>query len=372
MMNRVTQTARDWRVKEKHSEMIKPYLADPDMSYPELDDLFPTPFQFEFPPMDSGDWIQLNPEGVQEIAGCAISCRHIRGCSNPVRCYYMRAPINEKANVDQWKILPHIVYGSGALAGWRSTYNWPVSKGDIEWHPGEGLFGEIWINPPDGDWSLLYDDTLPGATTFLVLKVQFKQKDGSTCTDLVSVLCDQCTMATAIAFDDDSTADTIAPDSSITVYVTGGEPPYTWSTTSLGYSFATTVTDVPYNTLTCVDGDCDVDFDPYCEFTITDDCDTQDTAQVRNTAGSAWNLVDSCVVAAGGQEAIGYDGKYKYIENYCTVCPGDTCPDACDACWGNETCGSGSYSSAMEDNPFCPGETTKCCLLSWYQYEWGC
>lgn len=372
MMRRITQTAVDWKVKEKHSEKIKPYLVDPDASYPMMDDLWPTPYPFEFPGMDAGDWTDVYPgEVIPEISGCAISCSHpSRTCDGPVKCYYMRAPIDEKPNVDAWKIIPHISYGSGAIASWRATYLWPID-GDIVWFPNKGLFGEIWIYPPEGDWSNLYDETSPSAETFIVLKLQFTQKDGHTCTDLVSVACDECATAAAIAFDDDSTADTIAPGGDVTVYVTGGIGPYTWSTTSLGYSFASNVTDEPYNTLSCVEGDCDVDFDPYCAFTITDKCDTQDSSQIRNTAGSTWTEIDNCVVAAGGQEAIGYSGKYKYIENYCTVCPGDTCPEECAACAAN-SCGLGSYSSAMEDNPFCPGETTKCCLLSWYQYEWGC
>ena len=367
MMQRVTQTSRDWVTKEKHSEMIKPYLADPDLSYPGMDDLWPTPYPNEFPPMDAGDWTNVDTGAPVTKLGCAISCRQIRGCDNPVRCYYMRVPADEKSRVDGWMVIPHITYSGAALLAWKSTYQWPIEVGDIEWHPEAGLFGEIWINPPAGDWSNLYTETSPITDTFLVLKIQFTQEDGSKCTDIVTVICDQCEDAVAISFDDASTADTIAPGGSITVYVKDGFPPYYWSVGgAAGYSFATSATDVPQNTLSCANGSCGVEYDPKVTVTITDNCDTQCNGTIRSTGGQWSDAVESCGCTCTGTDETcsdvtncpgglaeyivgeerwlaGYEGNQCYVGGDCTMDCVHTPPCTCKNCLPACVCNAAGY-----------------------------
>lgn len=313
MMNRVTQTARDWKVQEKHSENIKPYLADPDWSYPGLDDLWPTPFPFEFPPMDTSEWSNINPVQTA-LGGCAISCNQIRGCDQPIKCYFMRVSPEEASRVEGWSIRPHISYDASDILDWKTSFNWPTSQGDIEYERDAGVarLGEIWINPPDGDWSNLYAQMNPPSQTFIVLKVQFRQSDGSTCEDLVSVLCSPCENVTPVVFDDESTPDTIAPGGSITVTVTGGLGPFYWSVSgATGYYFVSNLTEGRTNLLICADGDCDSEYDPYVTITITDNCDNQCSGTIQSTA-SQW--------CEDFNYSIGFGGA-------CNNC-GDTCRPA--------------------------------------------
>ena len=61
-----------------------------------------------------------------------------------------------------------------------------------------------------------------------------------------------CPPTIPFAFDDASTPDEIDPGSGITVFVTGGCPPYTWDNPGNGYTWASgTTTWGTSNTLTC-------------------------------------------------------------------------------------------------------------------------
>jgi hypothetical protein len=103
-----------------------------------------------------------------------------------------------------------------------------------------------------------------------------------------------------LAFDDASTPDTIAKNSGITVYVTGGCGPFTFATSSLGYSFTDGVETENRNaTLNCADGTCGSDYAVTCALTVTDSCDTVVTATIRNTEGD-WDEIDSCSWSIAG------------------------------------------------------------------------
>lgn len=100
-----------------------------------------------------------------------------------------------------------------------------------------------------------------------------------------------------------SSSPTIAQGGSITLHVSSDgltTPPYTWSTTSNGYSFdkSTTDNDLEEVTLSCASGSCGVNFDVTATVTVTDNCGTQFTAKIRNTAGG-WSLCDVANVSIG-------------------------------------------------------------------------
>lgn len=92
-----------------------------------------------------------------------------------------------------------------------------------------------------------------------------------------------------LTFDDASTPDTIVKGSAISIYVTGGCPPFTFSTNSLGYTFNEGVTS--YSTemrtanLACVTGTCGTNYAVVANFTITDGCGSSVSSSVRNTSG---------------------------------------------------------------------------------------
>jgi len=93
-----------------------------------------------------------------------------------------------------------------------------------------------------------------------------------------------------MTFDDASTPDTIAPSSSITLYVEGGCPPYTWSVAGLGYTLDFVSTVIGQNGLNCGGGTCGVNYDPFATITVTDACGTSIEIIIRNTGGQ-WNVI---------------------------------------------------------------------------------
>ncbi len=127
---------------------------------------------------------------------------------------------------------------------------------------------------------------------------QMKDGAGFTCDVIVEQPCVGCNCDSppegTFTFDDASTPDTIVKNSSITVYVTGGCPPFTFATSSNGYTFDGGVTsfetDSRFATLTCADGTCGVNFDAKCNLTVTDDCNNIVSTTIRNTAGSWQNF----------------------------------------------------------------------------------
>jgi len=96
-------------------------------------------------------------------------------------------------------------------------------------------------------------------------------------------------------FDYENTPDTIAKNSSIEIYITGGYRPFTFATSSNGYNFegeASYKTRDRNATLFCVDGTCGVDFDVTCNLTVTDGCGNEVEAVIRNTAGE-WVSIET-------------------------------------------------------------------------------
>jgi hypothetical protein len=125
--------------------------------------------------------------------------------------------------------------------------------------------------------------------------------------------CGCCPAETPFVLDDASTADTIVKNSTIEVYVLGGCPPFTFATSSLGYTFEGVTsfeTEDRNATLECVDGTCGVEFVPGCLFTITDSCGTVVSSGVRNTSGS-WHLMSPTQLSCG--RAIGGSSTYYSI-----------------------------------------------------------
>ena len=68
-------------------------------------------------------------------------------------------------------------------------------------------------------------------------KVQYKDPNGTVCTDTVKVWCDSCPADPVLTFDDANTSDTIVAGNNIMVYVTGGKLDLTWDVSGTGYTW---------------------------------------------------------------------------------------------------------------------------------------
>ena len=82
-------------------------------------------------------------------------------------------------------------------------------------------------------------------------------------------------------FDDTLTADTILPGSHETIYTSGGCPPFSWTVSGSGFSFASDETDTEYNQLDTSASACGPG-----GITVNDACGNVVTGTIRCTAGS--------------------------------------------------------------------------------------
>lgn len=296
MMRRVTQTARNWATSEKHSEKLKPYLVDPNTPYLGFDDTWPQPISVELPNVD---WTSVTRGAGEDQYRfqCQIICRHTTReqdkCTAPIKCIYGAWTREDDGNIDGWQVFD-------------SDGNDITGLFEIEWKPSLGLTGEIWITPAgtttwesileddDEKISLLFHDkgNKPGSYYHPLLQKWIQLIGGkSICDDELPIGCEVCPASVALAFDDASTSDTIAPGGSITMYVTGGKAPFSWSTSDTGYSFGNATTTARNNTLTSAAGVCGVNYDPYATITVTDACGDSVNFVIRNTGGQ-WSLND--------------------------------------------------------------------------------
>ena len=205
-----------------------------------------------------------------------------------------------------------------------------------------------------------YDLTL-GTPEFWEKYAEIKQAAIDACWEQ----CDECHNAETFALDDENTADTIVAGGSIGIYVTGGVAPYTFETSSLGYTIngvQSYTTDGQSATLICASGACVTDYAVVAIVTITDACGSEVTAEIRNTAGT-WVLIDEC----GGWEGTGIFefiiGQYKYLDDWCGYYEeGTTC---------EESCVGGPCEAHGTPGPVPEGQT-RCYVEGSKTYQWQC
>ncbi|MCK5605566.1 hypothetical protein KAR91_26975 [Candidatus Pacearchaeota archaeon] len=359
MMRRVTQTAKTWTVKEKHSEKLKPYLADPNTPYPMFDDTYPTPISLEMPNWPGGEWTDIQYVGQESYRFlCDISCtRIVRDCEDIIICTYGAWTAVADGNIKGWSVFD-------------SKGNNVTSSVTITWHSRAGLSGEIHITPDGGTWAdILNDDR---ETLLLVFRDKGNAAGSyyhpllqrwihlvagkSVCDQKSLVECDVCPPAVVFAFDDASTPDTIAPGGTITLHMTGGKGPFAWSTSSTGYTFGKTSTAFQNNTLISASGVCGVAYDPVADVIITDACGDAIAIEIRNTGGQ-WILIDSRGSYHGppqfDEECI--IGKIKWFDDMCCISP--------------NTCNEGPFVRHCFIQTGCAGGPA---TEHWKKYEWQC
>jgi len=322
---------------QKMSELVKPYLSDWD--YPTAEHFFPTgPEFFEPRPAEYYDVTSLGG------APCIVTCFAPLYCDDDVECH---------PNVFRY---PQGIgyFNAVEMLEWGVQYcpsGGPCAPHD-DWEVDKFAVRPLKIHPPDGGWSVWPDNAMD------IIKVTLKDLEESECDTTLKIFCRDATKCCdeagySFAFDDDNTADTIAPGGSITVHVTGGCGPYTFATSSTGYSFTAGTTGNPQDTLTSASGTCGTDYDAYCTFTVTDDCGTVVTGKIRSTGGQWSSQTNGCHATMQGvpdpscpnQGAPWYyicehivDDVYQYQKISKTG--GSACADCCLPYDNSPDCGS--------------------------------
>lgn len=140
--------------------------------------------------------------------------------------------------------------------------------------------------------------------------------------------------------DEASTPDTIVEGESITLYITGGIPPFTFSTGSKGYTFPngeqSYTTEYRTVQLDCVTGTCGVDYDVTCAFTVSDCCLELASSKIRNTSGHWGNYQLECQYNTQGYVAHNIIGDRRYSVSYYPGSPTRAC--STNPAYGNTEC----------------------------------
>jgi len=267
---------------------------------------------------------------------------------------------------------------------------------NIKHHPD---MGGIEIYP---DWDLISVVNNEKCVTY---EVTLTESVGETqlniCKSEVTICCNEqciCPADPTLTYDSGNPA-TIAREGEASIAVTGGCPPYTWSVTGTGFSFANSETETTSNTLAADATACGT-----AKILVSDYCDDSVIGYVRCTTGQ-WVAItfNSCVVTGSvteGDNKTRIEGKYKLYEDW-GVCQSGTGPyDLCavfDGCSEDTDCHSvmgctqclthdgglcthGSYPVVCDASVVCCCTTDSCtsscaamCSLDTSAlYEWQC
>ncbi len=306
----------DQRLEPK-SQFDKPYLQD---DYAEMEYEQPAPPGLTSVSTPDLDWPEVPSSPVPDLPPpgeggklCGLVCFSPLYCDDPVECHI--AVIQGYTTED--------IYTHPGL--FHATINGAPVNIKIE-----GGIRPIKIYPPairsPRCWGVYPDDP----KDLVSLRIIGKDKSGNiilSCEENIDVFCQPgnkcgCNCEDlpegAFAFDADSTTDTIGPNSSTTIYFTGGCPPYKFFIPyALGYYFDVnhtitelTITD-PYSednnsiNLFCLDGVAEVNFD--CEALVTglDKC----------SGYSDYPAWKSGVNYTGGKTVV-YDDRYECLEDH--------------------------------------------------------
>lgn len=327
---------------EKHSEMMTPWAYNDyhemEHWYPDID---PKPWTWDWnpkqPPGSRIDSDYFDPSGANptrsgEEEMCALPCdgAEVEDCSEVFECDA------EDLGVDFYDV--RVVDGNRWVADiWTEgkSIGAPKTMIKIRWESGAPTGSEVEINA--------YTRTLFGKHIMAI--------GGHICT--ANILLNCCDATTALSFDDDSTADTIAQNSSITLYILGSGSDFKWSVSGTGFSLSKSTTSGNTNTLIADESACGM-----ATITVTDCADNSVSFSIRGTTGQ-WVFQSNTCELTGMPDTVtdlGYgdwrfekiSGNEKQIQqaeyegtiNYDGPCPGTgeyylTC---CHRCSDPEDC----------------------------------
>jgi len=244
----------------KESEFEKPYEEE---EYRKMHFDFPWPDWPPFPDLPPLPDIPGGP--VPGLSLCAITCYKPLDCDEPIWCH------------------PSIWCGEDLMC---NLCNWTVEGATSGFtpHPFGGSVNKSW------GIDIWIDATLTEAGGEALIHVQMKDPCGNLCGEDIEVICKKCPPDVVMTWDTVNSAETIAADSTVGVYVADGLGPYTWSVVGTGFSMLNPTTETVYNTLVAA-----VDACGSATITVTDFCGDSVVGYVRCTTGT-WNLnVGQCV-----------------------------------------------------------------------------
>ena len=208
-----------------------------------------------------------------------------------------------------------------------------------------------------------------------------------------------CPPPVELSWDEDSNPETIGPDSGRPIYVSNGQPPYTWTVMDAEFSLAAEETQEPENVLYASADACGT-----AQITVIDGCDEEVSGDVRCTAGE-WLYIDrTCQVGGRHQEEISpsifqrIEGGKKNTQRYysprnCSFDVGGRCScfqdKAAKSCYNfipeviPELCITAECLEIMSDILYANGpwyccyrsDGKRCFNISVYDpyyYEWSC
>jgi hypothetical protein len=150
----------------------------------------------------------------------------------------------------------------------------------------------------------------PDATGMYPVLIQAFMASGNSCSWYIWVEAADCPAEIPLAWDEDSSPETIGQGSAI-VYISGGEGPFVWRVSGHdGFSMERSLTSDRVNRLTN-DGGCGV-----ATITVTDACGETVTGYLRSTLNSKWWSANNdqgdflCVLPATEYQTSWYDGDY--------------------------------------------------------------
>ncbi len=347
--------------------------------------IYPPPKGF-FPPGDDG-----SGGGIRVLPNCRTSGM-IPDCVEEGDLFIVRTQLQSFGEYPEWRIVssnPGLVKGT-LLATWSGQATFLIE-----------ILGEI--DPEFPAFICIYA---------IVKKRGFEGILDIDCGCFELAFC--CPADPPLTWDEEGSDETIVREGSAAVYVLGGQPPFTWSVSGIGFSFATSVTQGRANLLEADNTTCGS-----ADITVTDGCEETATGAVREEDNSKWSAIagDVCIIS-GAANWVSYgiqdwkldgtliQGKYKsvvrmggaYGSNGCVTCgssvfPGAiTCSEYCataNCSLGCEECltgfiPKGDYTQAGAWNcwgktpvfPSCDAglyrQLVCACPVSILNYEWVC
>jgi hypothetical protein len=326
---------------EKHSEMMKPYAYNdfPSMLhwYPDPD---PNPSDWDWnPPGQPGPTTTIihrdpqtsPPRSSADTGDCNLPCgATITDCSKTYRCDASKLGVDfQYAN---------ILEGTQYVRDIRFFSKGDSSIKDVRRRNFKTVMEIDWeSNAPKGSKVKLELITLHYDGVALSAELSC----------IVNFILNCCDTSTPVAYDRDNSADTVAPNNSASVAITGSGTPFTWAISGTGtWSLTNSETAGLTNTVNAGGDACGS-----ATITITDCDGNTATGYIRSTGGqwSAWTEVDreeagntqcvdhtTCSVSSSSttNRCGGYSDKYQW--RTLTGISGDC------SCSGSTTCSTGS------------------------------
>jgi hypothetical protein len=150
---------------------------------------------------------------------------------------------------------------------------------------------------------------------FVKCVLVLQTSSGRSCSAFVNVIAENCADFTAPAWDDVNSATSIDQSQSVSVFITGGRGPYTWSVSGTGFSMASAQTTGLSNTLVANASACG-----NAVITVTDACDLTCSGIVQCTEGR-WRTITEPFGTGGTCKCTGPPDEGTSL-NGTVYCPG--------------------------------------------------